>query len=174
MVIGRRRALFLVPAALAALVFASFAARAGLAASRTIGASSVSSTIVINSAVGITFAPAPQSAAPALTADQAWSSYAQANNATTAMPTSLTVQIGLLSVPVGTDDGSADMSALPKSNGMAYMVLNELVYGYSSPASPCPPSRNPRVTTAPGMCLDWTFLDAKTGKFVIETWQVVG
>jgi hypothetical protein len=126
-------------------------------------ASAVPATITIDPQVGETFAPAPSSAAPAMTAQQAWAAYTQVNTSysDSAIPSTVTVQLGLLTLPLGsTGPGGSE----------AYAAQNELVYGYSWHS--CPASRNPNVQTLPpNPCIEWNFLDANTGRQIDETWQ---
>ena len=91
----------------------------------------------------------------------------------TTIPSGVTVQLGLVSVPVGpaTAPGAA---GLPISNGTAYVALDDLAYGYGSPSA-CPPSTNPYVTQSPASsCLHWTFIDASIGRQIVETWPPAG
>ena len=169
----RPRTLLYIGAAAALLIVGVFAARAALAPARAVTVSPLTSTIVVNPEIGDTFASAPSGAAPALTADQAWAQYAQLNGWDTTIPSGVTVQLGLVSVPVGpaTAPGAA---GLPTSNGTAYVAHDDLAYGYSSPSA-CPPSTNPYVTQSPASsCLHWTFIDASTGRQIVETWQPAG
>jgi len=110
-----------------------------------------------------------------LTAAQAWAQYAQVNGGNAAIPSGLSVQLGLVSVPVGpANPDDPDQAGLATSNGMAYRALNELAYGYSSPTGSCPMSRNPNVAGPVGKsCIDWTFVNANTGRLIEETWQVL-
>jgi hypothetical protein len=138
------------------------------------GARTRPTPIVIDPAVGDTFAPAPAAAAPALTAAQAWAQYAKVNGGSATIPSSLTAQLGLVSVPVGPANGDPDQAGLATSNGIAYLALNELAYGYSSPPGSCPMSRNPKVEGPIGKsCVDWTFVDANTGQLIEATSQVL-
>jgi hypothetical protein len=122
-------------------------------------------TITIDPATGQTFAPAPASAAPKLTAQQAWARFMRhLDNAHTAIPSGTHVQLGLYSMPAG-----------PKGPGgtETYLVHNELVYGYSSPSG-CV-TLNPRLLAPPNArCLSWDFLNANTGVQVVSTWQRIG
>jgi hypothetical protein len=133
--------------------------------------------IVIDPSVGETFAPAPAGPAPALTAAQAWAQNARADNGNgnTAIPSGLSVQLGLVSLPVGpANSDDPDQAGLATSNGIAYSALNELAYGYSSPPGFCPMSRNPNTPGRVGKsCIDWTFVDANTGQLIDDTWQVL-
>lgn len=131
--------------------------------------STVTSTITINSQIGMTFAPAPAGAAPALTADQAWAQEAAAEGSSgTTIPPGVTVQLGLLTLPVG--PANAESSGLVTSNGTAYTALNQLAYGYSWHS--CPMSTLPNATLPPNPCIEWEFLDANTGHLIDDTWQM--
>ncbi len=171
----RRRTLVFAGAAAAALVVGGIAVKSALAPAHAGIASSVPAPIVIDPSLGDTFAPAPAGAAPALTAALAWAQYAQVNGGSATIPSGLTVQLGLVSVPVGpANPADPDQAGLATSNGIAYRALNELAYGYSSPAGSCPISTNPNVAGPVGKsCIDWTFVDAKTGQLIEETWQIL-
>jgi hypothetical protein len=155
------------------IVVALIATRAGQPPARAVTAPSVTATIVVNPVLGDTFAPPPPNATPTLTAGQAWADFAQLNNfSNTAIPSGVTVQLGLVTVPVG-PAGAPGTSGEATANGQAYVALNELAYGYSSP-SLCPAPTNPNATTSPGTsCIAWDFLDAQTGQQIVSTWQVV-
>jgi hypothetical protein len=133
-------------------------------------------TIMINPQIGMTFAPAPTSAAPKLTGQQAWAQYLRhLASPHTGIPSGVHVQLGLLTLPVG-PASLPGTNGLPKSGGKAYTALNELAYGYSSPSggSGCA-TLNPRLTPPPdARCISWTFLGANTGEQIDSTWQKVG
>jgi len=132
----------------------------------------VPSTITIDPQIGITFGPAPQDAAPKLTALQAFKRYERVGEVrqVPSIPSNVTVKLGLLTVPVGPADAPG-ASKLAKKNGIAYTMLNQLAYGYSWHS--CPASRNPYVQTLPANpCIEWNFVDANTGKQIIETYQM--
>src|SRR5215470_19658540 len=186
----RRRALAFAGAGVAMLAVGVIAARVSLAvahakspASAHAGtgprahgpaASSAPGVIVVDRSVGDTFTQAPASAAPALTAAQAWARYAQMDGGRSTIPAGISSQLGLVSVPVGpANPDDPDQASLIISNGVAYRVLNELAYGYSSPAGSCPWSRNPNNPGPIGKsCVRWTFLDADTGQLIEETSQI--
>jgi len=160
--------------AIGALVVAGFfIARAAFAPAGAVTASAVSTTIVVNTANGATFAPPPANASRALTVEQAYADYAQVPGGPASIPAGYTTQLGLVTEPSGPADapGAANEQTV---NGVAYVVLNELAYSYSATVS-CPPSTNPFVTNSPGAsCIDWIFVDANTGQLIFETWQPVG
>lgn len=130
--------------------------------------SKVNSTITIDPQVGMTFAPAPQGVKPALTAAEAWAKYARLNgDRNTAIPSNVTVTLGLLTLPIGPTG---------PNYSEAYTAHNELAYGYSSPSagSGCV-TLNPRLRPPPyARCIQWDFLDANTGKQIVSTWQKIG
>jgi hypothetical protein len=170
MKILRPRRLVYLCAAVALLVAGFFIARAAFVPARAVIASAVSTTIVVDTANGATLGPPPANVSPALTAEQAWADCGNACGTT--IPPGYTAQLGLLTEPAGpaSAPGTANEQ---KVNGVAYVVLNELAYGYSATVS-CPPSTNPFVTNSPGAsCTDWVFVDANTGQFIFETWQPV-
>jgi hypothetical protein len=134
-------------------------------------AATVPVTVAINPGIGETFAPAPRSAAPALTAQQAWQRYAeQAGSSHTTIPSFVTARLGLFTMDAS-PPGDPQIAGLPTSNGKFYTPHNELSYGYSWHS--CPPvlgvlkSRTP----PPNPCRAWLFLDANTGHMVVQTWQ---
>jgi len=196
----RRRPLVLTCAAVVALAVGSIAAKAALTAAqartalsthagtasrapgRTVSTANgtivslAPGAIVIDPSIGDTFTPAPASAVPVLTAAQAWAQYAQVNGLRATMPSGLSVQLGLLSVPVGpANPDDADQAGLATSNGIVYTALNKLAYGYSSPIGSCPMSRNPNNPGPVGKsCIDWTFVDANSGQLIEATAQVLG
>lgn len=140
----------------------SVIAVAGCATARS-QARPVHKPIVIDPQVGEILAPAPASARPKLTAQQAWARYMRHVGAPrhTALPSYIRVHLGLLTLPTG-----------PGSTG-PYTARNELTYGYSSPSA-CV-TMNPRVMFPPGArCVYWDFLDASTGHQIDSTYQAVG
>lgn len=130
-------------------------------------------TIVIVPQYGETFTPVAVSAAPALTAGQAWARFARLNSwSRTGVPSGVHVQLGHFTLPVGPADAPGT-SHLVKANGEAYTALNELAYGYSSPSG-CV-TMNPRLLPPPdARCLFWTFLNANTGKQIVSSYQMIG
>jgi hypothetical protein len=130
---------------------------------RPVTTPAVTSTITIDPELGETFAPPAASAAPAMTAQQAWAAYTQVNTSysTPAIPSEVTVQLGLFTLPLGPSG----------PNGTeAYTAHDELAYGFSWHS--CPVSRNPNEKTFPANpCVEWNFLDANTGHQIQEGWQ---
>jgi len=97
------------------------------------------------------------------------------NGDSATIPSDLTVQLGLVSVPVGpANPDDPDQASLATSHGIAYSALNELAYGYSSPTGSCPMSRNPlRPGPVGKSCIDWIFVDANTGQLIEATAQIL-
>jgi hypothetical protein len=128
---------------------------------------------VRNIGPGATFAPAPSSADPALTAQQAWEKYAdQAGSAEKSIPRSVTARLGLLTWPVG-PAGLPGEAGMTISDGEAYSSFNQLVYGYSWHECPMY-SLGPGMTPPPPNstpCIAWLFLHANTGNMIYQTWQ---
>jgi len=189
---SRRRTLVYAGAAVAALVVGGIAAKVALAPAHAGTASRAGKvarapapawppspapgSIVIDQDVGDTFVPASAGvAAPALTAAQAWAQYARVNGDSATIPSDVSVQLGLVSVPVGpANPNDPDQAGLATSNGTAYRALNEVAYGYSSPTGSCPMSRNPNNPGPVGKsCVAWTFVDANTGQLIEATWQIL-
>ena len=160
------------------VVFALLVAAAGLAAvavgfqddpgerrasssPRRVVASAPEDAIVIDPGVGETFSPAPASASPAMTAEQAWLAWTERNASDrTTIPPDVTVQLGLLTLPIGHSgpDGA-----------MEYQAHDRMVWGYQAPY--CGPALNPYAPPPDPPCTRWIFLDADTGEEVDVTWQ---
>ena len=85
----------------------------------------------------------------------------------TAIPADVTVQLGLLTFPVGPYCG-AECDGYKVENGIAYHALNELAYGYSY--SVCKPG----LTMPARRCIRWTFLDASTGHVIDMVLNLAG
>jgi hypothetical protein len=128
-------------------------ASAGLVAER------VKVQVTIDSLVGETFSP-PPSTTPNLDPESAWAAYAKLNGSTVeSIPNDMTVQLGLLTLPVG---------PVGPNNSYVYTAKDQLAYGYSRPS--CPVSLlGPAPSDSP--CVEWLFLDANTGQQIDETWQ---
>ena len=149
------------------------AARVGQPAAsraRVITASAVQTTIMINPDNGETFAPPPAKASPPLTAQQTWAQFIQQSTdgaGGTAIPSDVTAQLGLFTLPVGPSSGcDNDCSNLTIQNGTAYTTLNQLAYGYSWPGGKCGGS-NPVHPAPPVPCTEWLFIDANTGHMIV-------
>lgn len=129
---------------------------------RAVTVARITTSIVIDPQVGEVFEPAPASAAPALTAQQVWAKYATLIGAkTTAIPAHVTVELGLLTLPIGPSG--------PKGIEI-YTAYRQLTYGYSTHA--CPKSMNPHITSLPANpCIYWDFLNANTGRQIDSTYQ---
>jgi hypothetical protein len=155
---------------LAVLAVSVVAVQASIAHANAIRAMSLTATIVIDRSIHETFAPPPSSAAPAMTPLQAFSQWEQqvGGRKVTAIPASVTVQLGLLTFPVGPDCGAECHHGNIIRDGMAYHALNELAYGYST--SNCKPGS----TRPASRCLNWTFLDAATGQPIDKTLNRAG
>jgi hypothetical protein len=158
----RQRRTYLIVGALgvAALAGGLFAAQTGSGHAQTIRETALNTTLTIDPDVNETFAPPPSDAAPAMSAQQAYTQWEQPTGAaSTAIPANATAQLGLLTLPVGPDCG-AECHGLIIQNGIAYTALNQLAYGYSY--SVCPAG-----STLPAIqCIRWIFLDANTGKLI--------
>lgn len=129
----------------------------------------VTTTITIDPTVGETFAPPPLSAQPSLTAQDAWAQYAAlAGSSVTTVPSNVSVQLGLLTLPVG-PAAAPGTNGLATSGGEAYTALNELAYGYSWHS--CPTSTLNASPLPNNPCIEWLFLDANTGQQIDQTWQ---
>lgn len=100
---------------------------------------------------GTVFAPPPSGITPTETARRAWPAFFALRGAANKSP-GATVQLGLLTSPVGPYCG-VSCNGWTVKNGIAYQVLNRLVYGYSWLAFP---HRNSHDR-------DWWFVDANTG-----------
>jgi hypothetical protein len=138
---------------------------------RVITASAVQTTITIDPHYGATFAPPPANAAPALTAQQAFAQFIHqaSGSSNTAIPSTVTVQLGLFTLPIGPDCGTT-CSGDPVQNGIAYTALNQLAYGYSSPGGTC--VRGNSANPLPDVkCTDWLFVDANTGHMIVGMQQ---
>jgi hypothetical protein len=146
---------------LAVLTGGLLAAQTGGDRAEAMTVSVVSNTITIDPYGGATFAPPPPNAAPAMTAEQAWAQFMeQSGSSHTTIPVSVTVQMGLFTLPFGPDCG-AECSKLTVQNGIAYTVLNQLAYGYSWPSTCSYGNDTHPQTDRP--CTEWIFLDANTG-----------
>jgi hypothetical protein len=155
-----RRTFGIVAAVVLTAVVGGIVAMTGIGRGQAVRVTAVSATITIDATVGETFAPPPANAAATLTAEQAWAHWQHQLGATdTTIPSDTTVQLGLLTLPVGPNCG-AECSGLTIQNGTAYKALNELVYGFGTPCSPEASSSS----TSP--CIDWTFIDANTGSAI--------
>jgi len=145
---------------LAALVGGLFLGLTGSSNAQAVRAAPVSTTITIDPSINETFAPPLANAAPAMTAQQAWAKFENNNGATvTTIAPNTSVQLGLLTLPVGPDCG-AECQGLIIQNGIAYTALNQLAYGYTW-------SNCPAGSTLPAIqCTHWIFLDANRGVMI--------
>ncbi|HEY7281436.1 MAG TPA: hypothetical protein VID47_07555, partial [Actinomycetota bacterium] len=133
------------------------------------GSSPTPGTEVIDPAGPEVFAPAPATARPRLSAEEAWALFARRIHAPTTIPANVTAHLGLLTFPIG---------PIGPGGAVEYHAKNLLVYGFSSPS--CGPRTNPlpppNSTVSPqpeslGTCTFWTFLDADTAREIDETTQ---
>lgn len=147
--------IYLAAAALAAV--AAVAGSVGITHAGTgLRVTPVTATITIPGTEEV-WAPPPASAAPSVTADQAWAKFSGAQGAT-AVPAGTSVRLGLITDPVGPYCGvSCDM--WQTVNGVSYRAYNELAYGYYWSA--CPSN-----STAEVDCQHWIFLAANTGELI--------
>jgi hypothetical protein len=129
------------------------------------GSTPTRATIMIDPQIGETFAPAPASAAPELTAQQAWARFERHLGAAhTAIPSGVHVQLGLFTLPAGPNGPGGTET---------YVDHDALAYGYSSPSG-CV-TLNPRLKAPPNAhCIFWTFLNANTGVQIESTYQKIG
>jgi len=103
------------------------------------------------------WAPPPANAAASLTADQAWAKFS-APKGETSVPAGTSVQLGLITQPVGPYCGvSCDM--WQTVDGISYRAYHQLAYGYYWSA--CPPDSKTELD-----CQHWFFLDANTGELI--------
>jgi hypothetical protein len=132
-------------------------------------------TITIVPQYGETFAPAPASATPKLTAQQAWERFMRhVGDGRAVIPSDLHVQLGLFTLPAGPADAPG-ANHLFRANGEAYTADDELAYGYSSPPEPSCVTMNPMLLPPPdARCISWTFLNANTGEQIVSTYQKIG
>lgn len=140
---------------------------------RVITASAVQTTITIDPHVGTTFAPPPANATPSLTAQQAWAQFIQSSSVgsgSTAIPSTVTAQLGLFTLPIGPDCGIT-CNGDPVQNGIAYRSLNQLAYGYSWSGGTCA-GDNPADPAPAVPCTEWIFIDANTGSMIVWTEQL--
>jgi hypothetical protein len=174
----RRRRIYYLGAVIVLLTTGFFIVRHAVVSAHAVTASPVADTIVVNAASGATFAPAPTGASPALTAEQAWADYVKVAGGSANIPSGVNIQLGLVTWPSGSADAPG-ASGETIVNGVAYVALNELAYGYSEP-SPCRPTfleapgQPSAASSSSGSCVDWLFVDANSGQQIMETWQNVG
>ena len=98
----RNRLVTIAICSLVVLVVMIAAVRASRLASAGSVADRVSATITIDSRIGEKFAPPPSFVTPALDPETAWAAYAKLNGSSvTTVPNDVTVELGLLTLPVG-------------------------------------------------------------------------
>ena len=123
------------------------------------GAQLVTSVIVLLPHFpGETFAPPPASATPALTAHQA-AVRAEGLPPGKAIPSYVTVQLGLYTLPVGpVASCGSGCKGDTIVNGTAYSSYRVLAYGFSRSECAGGPARP--------SCTQWDFVNANTGKYI--------
>jgi hypothetical protein len=118
-------------------------------------------TVTIDPRIGETFAPAPPSAHPSISAQEAWAQYATLNGSKkTTIPADVSVRLGLLTIPLG------GPSPYP---GEGYTARDELTWGYSHHSCPVVMGG---FSPPPNPCIEWLFLDANSGHMIEDTWQM--
>jgi len=129
-------------------------------ASNTIGgATPIQTTITLANDSYMTFAPPPPGATPALTVQEADDAHYGHH---VEIPDDVTVQIGLLTVPVGPDCGPECEKNNIVRDGYVYSTVDKLVYSFMYDYCPAG-SDLPAV-----QCQQWMFIDANTGENVIQ------
>src|SRR6266511_2619257 len=131
-------------------------------------ASPIPGTEVIDPAAHEVFAPAPATARPRLSAEEAWALFARRiHSHVTTIPANVTVRLGLLTFPIG---------PIGPGGSMEYHAKNLLVYGFSAPICgprthpvPAPNSTVSPPTESFGTCTFWYFLDANTARVIDQT-----
>jgi hypothetical protein len=142
---------------IAALAAGAFAISTAIGHAQATRALAVSSTITVDPGIHETFAPPPPDAAPAMTAQEAVDAYEGKH---ISIPDYVTVQLGLLTLPVGPDCGpECEHNNIVQGN-MVYSVLDKLVYGFSRRVCPAGADR------PDWQCTQWDFIDANTGKYI--------
>lgn len=95
----------------------------------------------------------------------------------TTIPSFVTVRLGFLTLAVGPADAPG-AGRLVHHGSKAFTAYNELAYGFSAPsgcAPMLPPSGGAQLPARSGAhCVEWTFLNANTGKQIDSTWQKIG
>jgi hypothetical protein len=130
---------------------------------QAVAAPPVTTTITFDAT---TFAPPPSNATPTLTAAQAFATWSPG----TAIPSDVSVQLGLLTEVVGPYCGAECQNGNIVQGGMVYSALNQLAYGFewSTSCLNLAPNAPP---TPPGGCIQWNFIDANTGHQIIVAYQ---
>lgn len=165
----RRRSILLSAVGLVVVAVGVLVAQTNLDRAQAITVTAVTTKITINSQIGETFAPPLNTASPTLTAEQAYAQYEQhIGSSATTIPSGVTVQLGLLTLPVG--PANSETGNLPTQNGIAYTALNELAYGYSWHSCPMTLTLGPSSLPS-NPCIEWNFIDANTGQQIGMTWQ---
>lgn len=142
---------------IAVLAAGVFAVWTGIARAQAIRAMAVSSTIIVDPGIHETFASPPSDPAPAMTAQEALDAFERKH---VSIPDYVTVQLGLLTLPVGPDCGPECEHNNIVQGDMVYTVLNKLVYGFSRRVCPAASHR------PDWQCTQWDFIDANTGIYI--------
>ncbi len=151
----RKRKVYLAAGALAAA--AAVAGSVGIThAGSGLRAAPVTTTVTIPGTDEV-WAPPPANAAASLTADQAWAKFSAAQGETS-VPPGTSVQLGLITDPVGPYCGG-ECDKLLTMDGISYLAYNELAYGYYWRA--CTDNSTSELD-----CQNWFFLDANTGELI--------
>ena len=122
-----------------------------------IRALAVKTTITLDPSIHERFAPPPADAVPTMTAREALDAFERRH---VPIPDSVTVQLGLFTLPVGPDCGFECEHGNIVRGDMVYSSLNKLVWGFSSPVCPAGSDR------PEWQCTQWDFIDANTGEYV--------
>lgn len=136
----------------------AFAGRAGTDGGTPAGGNLRLSSEITFGKSGDVFRPAPARARPALSARQAWDAFAHSPHA--AIPRATSVRIGILTMAIG---------PVGKDGKTVYRAHDVLAYGYSY--HQCPVSEALHAKLPKGPCIAWAFLNANTGKLIIQTYQ---
>jgi hypothetical protein len=141
---------------IAVLAAGVFAVWTGIGRVQAIRAMAVSSMITVDPGIHETFAPPPDTV-PAMTAREALDAFERKH---VSIPDFVTVQLGLLTLPVGPDCGRECEYHNIVQGKMVYTVLNKLVYGFSRRVCPAGSDR------PAWQCTQWDFIDANTGIYI--------
>lgn len=145
----------------------------GFAVSATFGHPSASLTMkpandeyIIDPTVGETFTAATSSERSNTGVISPAEAYRRYSGRPVNIPSSTTVQLGYLTLPLGAGDPDG------------YTAKDQLVYAYTSTSCgpqimppPAPGNDAPASQTSVSSCVEWLFLDASTGDMVDLTWS---
>jgi len=142
---------------LAVLAVSLVAVWTSIARVKAIRAMAVKTTITLDPSIHERFAPPPADAVPTMTAREALDAFERRH---VPIPDSVTVQLGLFTLPVGPDCGfECEHGNIVRGN-MVYSSLNQLVWGFSRRVCPAGSDR------PEWQCTAWDFIDANTGRYV--------